>query len=520
MTPLNRRTLAQLAAGAVRPAYDIGALSTGIVHLGLGNFHRAHQAVFTDDVLRHDPRWGICGVSMKSRGVVDALRAQHGLYTVVTKDADGIRAGAQPRIIGSVREALCGADDMAEVIARIAAPATRIVSLTITEKGYCHDPATGKLNFAHPDIAHDLAKIDAPRSAPGAILAALHARKALAPRVSGSQVSANHQAAKLTVLSCDNLPHNGRTLEGLMHELAQASDPALSNWMRDHVSFPSTMVDRIVPATTAQDVTDTAALIGLHDAAPVMTEPFTQWVIEDCFAAERPPWEEARVAQQHGAQLVADVAPFEGMKLRLLNAAHSALAYLGYLAGHEFIHQASADPLFTAMIERLWREAAPTLPALPIDVGQYQHDLMQRFRNTALPHRTWQIAMDGSQKLPQRILHTVRDGLALEHASDRGKHIDTLALVVAGWMRYVSGIDEHGKAIDVRDPLSAELARIAQETRGAPAALCERLLAIEAIFGSDLPRARPFVQGVRRHLESLFTSGVRATLAYAASTPM
>ena len=491
MTPLNRRTLAQLAAGAVRPAYDIGALSTGIVHLGLGNFHRAHQAVYTDDVLRHDPRWGICGVSLKSRGVVEALRAQDGLYTVVAKHGDADSSRAQARIVSSVREALCGANDMAQVIARMAAPATRIVSLTITEKGYCHDPASGKLNFSHPDIAHDLIHADAPRSALGAIFKALQARKALTPTVSG----------RLTILSCDNLPHNGRTLEGLMYELADAADSTLSAWMQDHVTFPLTMVDRIVPATTAQDITDTEALIGAHDAAPVMTEPFTQWVIEDRFAAERPAWEE------HGAQFVTDVAPFELMKLRLLNAAHSAMAYLGYLAGHELIYQASADPLFASMVERLWREVAPTLPPLPIDVQQYQRDLMQRFRNTALPHRTWQIAMDGSQKLPQRILNTVRDSLAA------GTPTDTLALVVAGWMRYVSGVDEQGRAIDVRDPMSAEFGRIATATRGSPTALRQQLLALPAIFGPDLPGAATFVAYVQHQLETLIAQGVRATLS-------
>ena len=487
--------LAQLPTGMQRPAYDVDAVSTGIVHLGLGNFHRAHQAVYTDEVLQHDPRWGICGVSLKSRGVVDALRAQDGLYTLVAKHGDANGSGARARIIGSVRETLCGVDDMAQVIARMAAPATRIVSLTITEKGYCHDPASGRLNFAHPDIAHDVASGllpgDAPRSALGAILQALNARKWRAPRVSG----------RLTILSCDNLPHNGRTLEGLMHELAEAIAPALSPWMRDHATFPSTMVDRIVPATTAQDIADTEALIGMHDAAPVMTEPFTQWVIEDRFAAERPAWEE------HGAQFVADVAPFELMKLRLLNAAHSAMAYLGYLAGHEFIYQASTDPLFASMVERLWREVAPTLPALPIDVQQYQRDLMQRFRNTALPHRTWQIAMDGSQKLPQRILNTVRDSLAA------GTPTNTLALVVAGWMRYVSGVDEQGRAIDVRDPMSAEFVRIATASRGSPIALHQQLLALPAIFDTDLPGAATFVADVQHQLEILITQGVRATLS-------
>lgn len=324
---------------------------------------------------------------------------------------------------------------------------------------------------------------------------ALQARRALAPRVSDAQAP-----AKLTILSCDNLPHNGRTLEGLMQEMAGAVDPTLVAWMRDHIAFPSSMVDRIVPATTSQDLADTAALIGVTDAAPVMTEPYCQWVIENRFAAERPAWETV------GVQLVNDVAPFELMKLRLLNAAHSAMAYLGYLAGHEFIYQASADPLFSRLVERLWSEAAITLPPLGIDVAQYQRDLMARFRNTALPHRTWQIAMDGSQKLPQRILNTVRECLAA------GAPIDTLALVVAGWMRYVSGLDEHGKVIDVRDPLSAQFAAIATETRWAPAALCERLLGLQPIFGDDLPQSARFITAVKRQLESLVATSARATL--------
>ena len=476
----------------MQPAYAPHGVRTGIVHLGLGNFHRAHQAVYTDDILARDPRWGICGVSLKSRGVVDALRAQDQLYSVVTKSDEGAgRDGTAARIIGSVREALCGADEMAQVVARIGAADTHIVTLTITEKGYCHDPASGKLSFAHADIAHDLHHADAPRSALGAIFGGLCARKAFAPKVSGH----------LTILSCDNLPHNGATLAGLMHEFTAAADPSMSAWIEDHVSFPSSMVDRIVPATTDADIASTAALIGAHDAAPVMTEPFSQWVIEDRFAGPRPAWEEA------GAQLVKDVAPFELMKLRLLNAAHSAMAYLGYLAGHEFIYQASNDPLFARMVERLWDEAAPTLPPLAgFDIIAYRRELMARFRNSALPHRTWQIAMDGSQKLPQRILNTVRERLAA------GQSIETLALLVAGWMRYVSGVDDAGKAIDVRDPLSAEFARIAATTRGSPAAACDRLLALKAIFGDDLPQHQPFTAQIQDHLASLRHRGTRATL--------
>ena len=484
----------------MQPAYAPHGVRTGIVHLGLGNFHRAHQAVYTDDILARDPRWGICGVSLKSRGVVDALRAQDQLYSVVTKGTEGTSA----RIIGSVREVLCcngggaegaggagGTGDMPQVIARIAAADTHIVTLTITEKGYCHDPASRKLNFAHPDIAHDLLHADAPRSALGAIFRGLCKRKALAPRVSGH----------LTILSCDNLPHNGATLAGLMHDFAAAAEPSMRAWIDDHVSFPSSMVDRIVPATTDADISATALLLGAHDAAPVMTEPFSQWVIEDNFAGPRPAWDEA------GAQFVKDVALFELMKLRLLNAAHSAMAYLGYLAGHEFIYQASADPLFARMVERLWDEAAPTLPPLAgFDVAAYRRELMARFRNTALPHRTWQIAMDGSQKLPQRILNTVRERLAT------GQSIDTLALVVAGWMRYVSGMDEQGEPIDVRDPLSAECARIAAGTRGDPAALCSQLLDLPGVFGRDLARAEPFASLVRDHLVALFWYGVRTRL--------
>ena len=480
------------ALRGARPAYDPRDIRIGIIHLGLGNFHRAHQAVYTDDVLARDPRWGICGVSLKSRGVVDALRAQDHLYSVVTKSSEGTgRGGTAARVIGSVREALCGSDEMAQVIDRISAAGTHLVTLTITEKGYCHDPAGGKLNFAHPDIAHDLQYADAPRSALGALLRGLCARKALAPTVSG----------RLTILSCDNLPHNGATLAGLMREFSSAADASMTAWIEHNVTFPSSMVDRIVPATTDADITATATLLGAHDAAPVMTEPFSQWVIENNFAGARPAWEEA------GAQLVQDVAPYELMKLRLLNAAHSAMACLGYLAGHEFIHQASNDPLFARMVERLWDEAAPTLPPLAgFDIPAYRRELMARFRNNALPHRTWQIAMDGSQKLPQRILNTVRDRIAA------GASIDTLALAVAGWMRYVGGADEAGKPIDVRDPLEAELSRIATESRATPAALCKRLFALKAIFGDDLPRAGVFTAKVRSHLESLTQHGTRATL--------
>ncbi len=471
----------KLPVSVLGPDYDPRAVTIGIVHLGLGNFHRAHQAVYTDTVLAGDSAWGICGVSMRTRGAVDALIAQDNLYTVVERGPDGTRA----RVIGSLREALAGADGVARAIRRIAAAGTRIVSLTVTEKGYCHLPATGRLDSAHPDIVHDLAHPGEPRSAPGMLLAGLAARMP--------------SGLPITVLTCDNLPHNGALVRRLVLELAEMHDPRLARWIEANVTFPATMVDRIVPATTPADL-ETVRQLGLDDAVPVATEPFCQWVIEDRFACGRPAWENA------GAQFVNDVAPFELMKLRMLNGAHSAMAYLGYLAGHEFIYQASSDAGLARVVESLWDELAPTLPPTPgIDIAAYRRDLMRRFRNTALPHRTWQIAMDGSQKLPQRLLAAARERLAANQS------IDTIALAVAAWMRYVNGRDENGKAIDVRDPFAATFADVAAAT-GNPREFAAGLLALPQLFGGDLAADSRFAGSVQRQLERLFRSGVRAVL--------
>ncbi|MDH5246627.1 MAG: mannitol dehydrogenase family protein, partial [Betaproteobacteria bacterium] len=330
MNRLALNSLAALPAPIARPDYDIGAVGVGIVHLGLGAFHRAHQAVYTDAILHWHRQWGICGVSLKTPRVIEALSPQDGLYSVLEKGAEG----ASARVIGSVREMLFLGTARDRVIARIADPAVHVVSLTVTEKGYCHDPATGRLNALHPDIAHDLAHPEAPVSAIGVLAAGLAARRAAA-------------SGPLNVICCDNLPHNGRTVEGIVTAYAQAFDPSLAEWIGTHAAFPCTMVDRIVPAVTQADVAEVARLLGVVDAAPVVAEPYNSWVIENRFAAARPPWEDA------GAQVVADVAPFETMKLRLLNGSHSTLAYLGFLSGHEFIWQASADPLLATLVERL-----------------------------------------------------------------------------------------------------------------------------------------------------------------------
>jgi fructuronate reductase len=486
MNDLSLRTLADLPPAVVRPAYDPARVGVGILHLGLGAFHRAHQAVYTDDILARDPRWGICGVSLKTSRATLLLAAQDGLYTVLTKDSDGTEA----RVIGSVRETLFAGADRARLVARFADHRIAMVTATVTEKGYCHDPATGALNRAHPDIVHDLAHPDAPESAVGILTAGLAARRAA-------------NAGPLTLVCCDNLPHNGRMVERLVTTFAHERDPALGEWIGAHVTFPCSMVDRIVPATTDADLVEAQRLLGVHDAAPVAAEAFGQWVIENRFAGARPAWEEA------GAQFVADVAPFETMKLRLLNGSHSTLAYLGYLMGHDFIWQASSDPLLATLVERQMRdEIAPTLPAPPgVDLAAYGAQLMQRFRNSALPHRTRQIAMDGSQKLPQRLLGTVRDRIGA------GAPFPHLALAVAGWIRYASGTDEQGSAIAVADPLAATFAGIVADARGDAGPVADGFLDLKAVFGADLVAHYAFREAVRRNVVALFRDGTRTTLA-------
>lgn len=479
--------LADLPAAVQTPGYDRRSLATGIVHLGIGAFHRAHQAVYTEDVLNRDGGgWGISGVSLRSPDTRDALAPQGNLYTVAVRGANGERL----RVVGSVTETLVAPEDPAAVLARLTAPGTRIVGLTVTEKGYCHDPATGTLDETHPDIRHDLAEPGNPRSALGFMAEALRLRReaGLAP---------------FTVMSCDNLPSNGETVARLLRRFAALRDPAFGRWVEDTVAFPNSMVDRIVPATTDADRAAVAAALGMDDAWPVMTEPFTQWVIEDRFTAGRPAWETC------GAELVADVHPYELMKLRLLNGSHSCIAYLGYLAGYQTVSETMADPVFAAHVRRFMdEEVTPTLPVPPgADLGRYKSSLIERFHNPALKHRTWQIAMDGTQKIPQRWLNTVRERLAA------GAPIERLALGVAAWMRYVTGTDERGQPIDVRDPLAAQLRALADEAGPVAARLAPALLGVKAVFGDDLSTNPAFVLPVTVALERLYKDGAQRTVA-------
>jgi fructuronate reductase len=490
MSRLSLAALAALPPTVAKPAWDPRQVGIGIVHLGIGAFHRAQTAVYSDDALAVEGgAWGICGVSLRAAEVRDRLAPQDGLYTAVEKSPSGVRR----RVIGSVREVLFLGEERDAVQVRLVAPSTRIVTLTVTEKGYCHDPATGKLNFSHPDIVHDLAEPARAQSAIGLLVAALEARR-------------REGTPAFTVLCCDNLPHNGVLVRGLVLALAAARDATLARWIEDHARFPSTMVDRIVPATTGPDIVDNDAALGLHDAAPVMHEPFRQWAIEEAFVSGRPAWDRV------GAQMVADVAPFEAMKLRLLNGSHSTLAYLGYLAGFEFIYQVAAQTDFALLARRLMREeVAPTLkPPSGVDLLAYQNVLLERFSNPALPHRTQQIAMDGSQKLPQRLLGTVRDNLVA------GRSISLLALAVAGWIRYASGVDESGQEITVCDPMAGEFARIAAAQRGNAPALVREFLGLRAVFGADLPADPRFAGQVASWLSALFADGAARTVARAA----
>ena len=482
---LNRSTLATLPKAIARPAYDRSALTAGIVHLGIGAFHRAHQAVAVDTVLAADPSWAIVGASLRSAATRDALKPQDWLYTLSVRSGEGERL----RVIGSIVDVLVATEERERLLAAMADPRVRIVSLTVTEKGYCHDPATGALNEADPGILHDLAEPNAPGTAPGLIIEALARRRAAG-------------AAPFTVLTCDNLPSNGAVAKRIIGRFAELRDADLGAWVAGEVAFPSTMVDRITPATTDEDRARVDAALGVTDAWPIVTEPFSQWVIEDRFPTGRPAFETA------GAELVADVAPYEQMKLRLLNGAHSSLSYLGYLAGYELVSDVMGDASYTRFVASLMEEVTPTLTVPPsTDLAGYKAALLDRFRNPALKHRTWQICMDGSQKLPQRLLGTIRDCLK------RGAPFGRLALGVAGWMRYVTGTDEKGKAIDVRDPLAGELRALADAAGPSPERLVQAFVGLEKIFGRDLAADPRFMTAVTERLARLLADGAKRAVA-------
>ncbi len=449
----------------------------GIVHLGLGAFFRAHGAIYVAEAMaKQGGDWGITGVSLMRPNQRDLLAPQDCVYTALELGPDG----TTPQKIEVIENVLVAPEDPKAVLSAMADPAVKIVTLTVTEKGYCHEPSTGKLNRAHPDIVHDIENPTAPKSVVGYLVAGLARRKA-----AGVQ--------PFTVLCCDNLPDNGKVVRGVVLELAGLVDKDLADWIAAEVAFPCTMVDRIVPATKPEDIETVAALTGTRDNAPVMHEPFRQWVIEDNFCNDRPDF--AAV----GVQMVDEVAPFEDMKLRCLNGTHSTLAYLGYLSGYETISDTVADTAFADFCRYLWRaEIIPTLdPPEGVGLGAYADELLTRYQNPSIRHLTWQIAMDGSQKLPQRLLGTIADNLAA------GRDCPGLILAVAGWMRYVGGIDEKGQPIDVKDPLADRLATLKS---------VDDFLAVREVFPTELAGNADFRAALEAAFDQLKTNGARASV--------
>jgi fructuronate reductase len=484
MKRLALNTIDDLKPDVRRPGYDVRALKIGIVHIGVGAFHRAHQAAYTDAAIAaRGGDWGICGVSLKSPNVREQLLPQDGLYSVreVSSDAD------RWRVIGAVREVLFAGDQLPKIIARIAQAETHIVSLTVTEKGYCSDIAKREPLWAHSDVAHDIERIDQPISALGVLVAGLYERF-------------RKRGAPLTVICCDNLPENGHVLESIVHKFTERVHPQILPWLRDNVTFPCSMVDRIVPATKPEDIAESAISLGVADHGVVRAEPFSQWVIEDKFVAPRPAWREV------GVQFVSDVRPFEKMKLRLLNGSHSLIAYCGAMMGIDTIAEAIRQPAIANAVVKLMEECETTLDPVPgINLAHYRKQLIERFSNPAIGHGTWQVAMDGSQKLPQRVI-----AVALERHT-RGLESPMCAAAVAAWIVYLSGCAPSGKTHDINDARAATFSQWWLNAAGNYSKFTETILDDKQVFG-ELSAVDSFRSEVIRKVNVMTSQGLAAAL--------
>ena len=485
--PLRRATLVQLPSGVARPGFDPGQVTPGIVHLGLGGFHRAHMARYTHNLMERRPnalRWGIVGAGLMpgDRRMADSLVPQDGLYTLVERSGEAEAV----TVIGAVCGVVFAGEDSSALLRAIDDPRVRIVSLTVTENGYCLNRATKELDFDHPLIRRDMADPARPASAVGIIVEALRRRQAAGQ-------------TPFTVLTCDNIQHNGNVLRGAVLALARARDPGLAGWIADAVRFPSTMVDRITPVTVQADIDWLAKRHGVADSWPVVSEIFTQWVVEERFGGERPAYEEV------GAQFVDDVAPYEFMKLRLLNASHLAVSGLGRLAGYVTIDESMADPLITRMMVALMdRETGPTLPPVPgIDLPSYKRTLAERFANPAIRDTVDRVNTDAPLNV---LVDPIRDRLRDDAP------LDLLALALAAWLRRMDGRDETGTAMAIRHPLAPLLRERAGQGGPDP----RPLLAIESLFGAMGSDPR-LVEPVGRWLRSLYEHGSRKTLSDAST---
>ena len=483
--PLRAATLTDLGDALGTPTYDRGAVTVGIVHLGVGGFHRAHQAMYLDRLLSNGEAsdWGICGVGVL-RGdsrMAEVMAEQDCLYTLALKHSDGTW---ETRVIGSIVDYLLAPDDPEAVLTVMAAPSTRIVSLTVTEGGYNIDATTGEFDEEAPAVRADLEPGATPATSFGLVVEALHRRRAAG-------------TPPFTVMSCDNIEGNGHIARRVFTTFARLRDPELADWVEREVHFPSSMVDRITPATTPEVVTEITERFGVADGWPVAAEPFVQWVLEDDFPTGRPPLEDA------GVQLVDDVTPYELMKLRLLNASHQALCYFGYLAGYRLVHEVAQDPLFATFLRSYMDdEATPTLQPVPgIDLEEYKSTLLERFGNAEIRDTVARLCAESSDRIPKWLLPVVRANLA------SGGPVALSAAVVASWARYAEAVDEQGEPIEIVDQLAETLVPIAKEQREDPTAF----LAHRQVFG-DLIDDERFVTAYRWALDSLHRNGTRATL--------
>lgn len=480
---VNTANLDPLSARVIVPTYDRATLKSGIVHMSVGGFHRSHQAVYIDNLLNISPSdWMISGIGLldSDAGNVAAMQGQDCLYTVLARSQEDDMA----HIVGSMKDILHAPSDPAAVFKKLAAPDTKILSLTITEKGYCYDK-NRNLDESHPAVQHDLKNPDAPKTALGYAVGALRYRM-------------QNNLPAFTIMSCDNLPGNGHITKHILTSFARLSDPALAKWIEDNVDFPNAMVDRITPVTTDAVRQVLLEKFGIDDAWPVVCEDYIQWVLEDDFRYGRPAFEDV------GVQIVKDVEPYEKMKVRLLNGSHSALSYISYLAGYRDVDLAMADPLISRFVRSYMdHDITPSVPNVPgMDLNDYKDTLIRRFANPAVRDQILRLAEDGSQKIKNAIVP------CLEHQLATGGSIKFACLALAGWFRFLNGTDENLEMIPVKDPLAeALMARAKAEPRNP-----DQLLGMQDIFGPVVSTAPEVRKEIAEALESLYTIGAKATL--------
>lgn len=480
---LNEASLSQLASDVRVPQYDRQQITNGIIHIGVGGFHRAHQALYLDNYFHQNPNsdWGICGVGLLEfdQRMRDALNSQDCLYTLVERSPESDSA----RVIGAITEYLFAPDNRQVVIDALADPKCRIVTLTITEGGYYYIEGSGEFDANHPTIQHDLQHPDQPIGVYGFLTVALDQRR-------------QHGLPPFTVLSCDNLQGNGNIVKKMLTTFATLRDPELGRWITEQVTFPNCMVDRITPATTPSDIEMVRNQFGIDDAWPVVAEPFLQWVVEDKFCAGRPELEAV------GVQFTDDVHPYEMMKIRLLNASHLLIGYLGTLMGYSYAHETMADPLIRQAVEHLMAEVTPTLQSVAgIDLNNYKKTLIERFANPKIRDQLPRLCLNSSAKLPKWVLSSLREKLQQDGA------IDYLSLTIAAWFRYLNGQDDQGNPITIDDPIANLLTQRAQSGKRDP----QPLLSLSELFG-DLSQSPRFVQVVTNHLHHLYELGAKETL--------